>query len=187
MSATPKRRTKIAVASAIAALVVLIASATFGSFGYSSVCGRCGAIRETEEWQIPLTSIAIFRHSSVHASAVSTVLERNGIVSNHDHQWLFSQGGGNGVRCAIGEGRHIRPVVESDGVGAVIAASQRFGEFQFRDRVIHALFNPKTSEAVRGLGMSVATNGFPDASAFRSWLSHKADSFDETVAMYQKR
>jgi hypothetical protein len=185
MSTTPNSRKRIAIACAIVAVVGLTVSALFGRFGFVSVCGRCGAIRDTTEWQIPLTSLTVFRLSSEHASSVSEVLTRTGIVAAHEHKWLFCQGGGNGVRCAIGEGRHIRPAVESDGVAAVIAASQRFGELQFRDRVLRALFDPKTAEAVRGFG--TLTNGFADASAFRLWLSQETESFDETVAIYQKR
>lgn len=69
----------------------------------------------------------------------------------------------------------------------MIAASQTFGEVQFRDRLLRALFDPKTSEAVRSLGMSVPTNGFPNAPAFRTWVSQETELFNETVAMYQKR
>ena len=187
MSTTPNRRKRVAVAFAIAALVVLTASALFGRFGFSSVCSQCGVMRDTTEWQIPLTRISVFRHSSENATPVSIVLSRGGIVPTHEHQWLFCQGSGNGVGCAIGEGRHIRPSMESDGVAAVIAASQRFGDLQFRDRVLHALFDPKTSEAVLGLGMNAPTNGFSDASVFHAWLTQETPSFDEMVAMDQKR
>lgn len=187
MSTTPHRLKKIAVAFAIVALVVLAASALFGRFGFTSVCSQCGAIRDTTDWQFPLTSVTVFSHSSEHASPVSTVLTSSGIVATHQHQWLFCQGGGNGVKCAIGGGRHIKPVVESDDVAAIISASQRFGELQFRDRLLHALFDLKISEAVRGLGMNAPTNGFSDAPAFHAWLARESPSFDEMVAMYQKR
>jgi hypothetical protein len=187
MSTTPNRRKKIAVAFTLVALVMFAASALFGRFGFTSVCSQCGAIRDTTDWQIPLTSVTVFSHSSERGSPVSTVLTSSGIIATHQHQWLFCQGGGNGVTCAIGEGGHVRPVVESDGVAAIISASQRFGELQFRDRLLHALFDPKTSEAVRGLGMSAPTNGFSDATMFRAWLTQETESFDEMVAMYQKR
>lgn len=185
MSAPPNSRKRFAIACTIVAAVGLTVTALFGRFGFTSVCSRCGAIRETTDWQIPLTSLTVFSHSSEHASPVSAVLTSSGIIAVHEHKWLLCQGGGNGVRCAIGEGRHIRPAVQSDGVAAVIAASQRFGELQFRDRVLRALFDPKTAEAVCGL--CTPTNGFVDASAFRLWLSRETESFDDMVAMYQKR
>jgi len=91
------------------------------------------------------------------------------------------------VTCAIGEGRHIRPVVQSDGVASVLAAGQRFGEVQFRDRLVRLMFDSKTSEAVRGLGLCAPTNGFTDATEFHTWLSRETEFFDEMVTMYQKR
>lgn len=171
----------------IIVLVVIIASATFGAFRYSSVCTTCGAIQNTTEWQIPLTTIGIFHHSSQRPTSVSTTLLRSGVVGMHEHQWLFSQGGGNGVRCAIGGGRHIAPVVQSGGVAAVIAASQQFGVLQLRDKLLHALFDPRTSEAVRVLGANVPTNGFPNASALHAWVEQEMEIFDEMVATREKR
>jgi hypothetical protein len=141
-----KRKKRFLIVGASVLLIALVASALFGRFGFTSVCSRCGEIRDTTEWQIPLTSVTVFSPSSEHTSPVSTALTTSGIVAAHEHQWLFCQGGGNGVTCAIGEGRHIRPVVQSDAVAAIIAASQRFGETQFRDRLLRALFDPKTSE-----------------------------------------
>src|SRR5690348_15012967 len=103
MSTTPNRRKKIAISLAIVALLVLAASALFCRFEFTSVCSQCGATRDTTDWQIPLTSVRVFSHSSEHASPVSTVLVSSGTVATHQHQWLFCQGGGNGVKCAIGE------------------------------------------------------------------------------------
>ena len=172
---------------AAATLVLLGLAAAFGRFSFTSVCSRCGAIRDTTEWQVPMTRISVFSHSSERASPVSAVLTRSGIVGAHEHQWMFCQGAGNGVSCAIGEGRHIRPGVLSEGAAMVIGASQRFGELEFRDRLLRTLFDPKTSEAVRSLGMRAPTNGFPDASTFQTWLSRESESFDEMVAMCQKQ
>lgn len=187
MAPTPTPR-KRRIAPVLAAVGLLLSgSALFGAFGFSSVCTRCGAIRDSTEWQIPLTRITIFRTSSEHQTPVSTELLRSGVVSNHEHQWLFSSGGGNGVICAIGEGRHIIPVVESSGVAAILAAGQRFGEVQFRDRLVRFIFDSKTSEAVRVLGLSAPTNGFTDATEYHAWLSREAEFFDDTVRMYRKR
>ena len=89
--------------------------------------------------------------------------------------------------CALGEGRYIRSVVQSDGVAAILDASQRFGEIQFRDRLILLMFDPKTSEAVRVLGFNVPTNGFTNVTGFRAWLGDKTESFEDKIKVYQKR
>lgn len=187
MSTKPTRlKRRIAFVIPILALF-LICSIFFGAFGFSSICTRCGAIRDTTDWQIPLTSVTLFRTSSERQTPVSAELLRSNVVVKHDHQWLFISGAGNGVTCAIGEGRHIRPVVQSDGVASILDASERFGEVQFRERLVRLMFDPKTSEVVRGLGFSAPTNGFTDAAEFRSWLGRNRDFFEDMVQMYQKR
>src|SRR4051794_30310553 len=125
MSTTPNTRMR---AGVVCAIIPLVASTMFGAFRYTSLCGQSGAIQDTSECQSPLIHITLFRHSSSHAAPVSAVLTSNRIVAPHQHQWLFCQGAGNGVTCAIGSGRHIRPAVQSNGVAAVIEATQRFGE-----------------------------------------------------------
>ena len=119
-----------------------------------------------------------------HTTPVSATL--NGIVGEHQHHWLFSPGGGPGIRCALGPGHFITPAVKSEQVAAILEASQRFGELQFRDRLVNALFDPKTSEAVRRLSMSAPTKGFPEISLFRAWQAQETNSFEETITMLQK-
>src|SRR5215204_6449400 len=96
-----KRLVGIAMFAALATVVTL--ALMMGPFGYTSVCNRCGALRSTTEWQLPMTSLTVFRSSTESESPLSRVLLTNGIVAAHSHQWLFAQGGGNGVKCAIGK------------------------------------------------------------------------------------
>ena len=166
----------------VGVIVLLLAgSSIFGAFGSSSVCNRCGKIRDTRRWEIPLTRVALFSTSSEHETPVSMELVRSGTISEHEHEWLFSSGGGNGVTCALGEGRHIRPAVQSEGVASILATSRRFGEVQFRDRLVKLMFKPKTAEAVRFLGIDVPSVGFTDASEFHKFLDDKMEYFDLLV------
>ena len=56
-------------------LVALASLITFtlvrGKFGYVSVCDRCGALRKTTEWQVPSTSLPVFRRSTESDSPLS--------------------------------------------------------------------------------------------------------------------
>ncbi len=170
-----------------ALILVLVIAALYGAFGSTSVCTKCGAVQQATDWQIPFTSVTVFRYTSVQSTPVSDILVRNGLVPRHDHQWSFCAGGGNGIRCAIGDGSRILPSVESSNAANIISASQQFNEIQFRDRMLLALFDPKTSDTIRQLGMLVPTNGFPDATTFHAWLGENSELFDETVALYKKR
>jgi hypothetical protein len=184
MVMTPKKKRVVFICFAIAVLGV---SAVYGLFNYSSVCTQCGAMQRTFEWQIPLTSITLLRHSSEHATPASAALVRSGIIMKHEHQWLFCGGYGNGIMCAIGGGRHIAPAVQSEGVGTIISASQQYGELAFCDRILKALLDEKTSENVRMLGMRVPKNGFANRLEFHTWLVQESEWFDEMVALNQKK
>jgi len=173
MIANPARKQRRLALVVGCGVLLLAGSAWFGTFGFSSVCTHCGAMRYAKERQIPLTRITLFRTSSEHQTPVSVELFRSGAVSKHEHQWMFSSGTGNGVRCAIGQGRHIRPDVQSEAVASILNASHRFGEVQFRDRFVQLIFDPKTSESVYHLGFLAPTNDFTDAAEFRAWLDRE--------------
>ena len=147
-------------------------------FSYASVCSKCGAIKHTTEWQFRRTSIGIFSQSSTQETPLSLALSSSGIVKNHSHEWLFSQGGGNGVRCALGEGHAIRGSVESEGLAQVLLATERFGEVQFRDRLLQMVFDAQSSEMARGVGITVPTNVLLQAQSFREWMIEEIKVLD---------
>lgn len=178
-----KRPSRWVVYPLLAAVVALVAVGLYGNFASTAVCSRCGAMREMVEWQIPATFITLFRHSMIHATPVSEALMSSGLVPPHEHSWLFCHGGGNGVLCALGEGRHILPLMQSKNVAAILGASQQFKEQTFRDQLLQALFDPKTAAAVRSLEMSVPPNGFADAKSFHAWLALEKEGFLENIAV----
>jgi hypothetical protein len=173
------------VASGTAVAVLASYVAFCGAFGYSSVCSRCGAVRLTTEWQIPRTSIPVFSHSSIRQTPVSLCLTTNRIVPPHGHQWVFAQGGGNGVRCALGSAHMVRSTVESSEVAQLLEAVERYGERSFRDKVLTNLFDDSTTHLVRTL--SVPSGGFTNAPQLRAWISEESVYFDEMVTTFRNR
>lgn len=145
MESVRHSRMKWFVIGGVAAAALGIYVAFFGAFGYSSVCSRCGAVRQTTEWQIPRTSIPILSRSSVRQTPVSLSMTTNRIAPPHGHQWVFAQGGGNGVRCALGRARLVRSTVESSQVAQLLTALERYGERGFRDKVLTNLFDDSTT------------------------------------------
>lgn len=179
-----QRRTAIGL---FAALVLLVTFTLIsGPFGYSSVCDRCGALRRTTNWQLPLTEFTVFSSSTEADTPLSRVLVTNSIVPPHTHHWLFGQGGGNGVRCAIGPGRHIRPAAESDEFAALVLALHQRGQIAFRDRVLRGVFDPDTSHLFRGLSFSSHADTM-SAAEMQGWIAEQSEFLDETVTAYKKR
>jgi hypothetical protein len=157
-----------------------------GPFGYSSVCDKCGASRHTTDWQLPLTDLTVFTYSTESDSPLSRVLLTNGIVPAHSHHWLFSVGGGNGVRCAIGPGRHIRPAAGSEEFAAIVLTLHQRGQIDFRDRVLRGVFDPRTSELFWRLGFN-APKTTTSATEIQGWIAEQSEYLDEMVAAYKKR
>jgi hypothetical protein len=120
-----------------------------GPFYSSSVCGRCGAVKVTTLWQIPRTQITFYSRSSLRSTPVSLVLATNQIISSHKHDWLFVQGSGNGIHCALGSASEIRIASDTPHVARLIGTLHQFGEPDFRDKVITNLFDPDVCSEVR--------------------------------------
>ena len=186
MKALSKKQRWIAIG--LFAVVATLAAFTLmsGPFGYFSVCDRCGALRRTTNWQIPSTSLTFFTHSTETESALSQVLLTNGIVQPHEHHWLFGHGGGNGVKCAIGTGRHIRPAVDSQEFAGLVLLLHTAGETDFRDRVLRGVFDPDTSHFFRSLSFS-APKPPTGSTELRNWIADESQYLDEFVDPYKER
>lgn len=155
-------------------------------FRYSSVCDKCGALRHTTDWRFPLTRVTVFTYSTESDSPLSRALLTNTIVPAHGHHWLFAQGGGNGVRCAIGQGRHIRPAAESEEFAALVLAMHQRGQLSFRDRVLRGVFDPDTSHLFRGLSFR-APKVTMSAAEIQGWITEQSEYLDEVLAAYNQR
>lgn len=176
--------------AAIGVFAVLATVATFTFIGdpfrYSSVCDRCGAFRRTTNWKLPLTEFTAFSHSSESDSLLSRVLLTNSIVQPHTHHWLFDNGGGRGVKCAIGPGRQIRPAVDSKEFARLVLTLHTQGLISLRDRVLQGALVPETSHLFHGLSFSTPKDP-TTAAEMQSWFSEQSENLDEMVAEYKKK
>lgn len=185
MNDKPKHSKKLVALVSVVALLLVI-TLTFGAYSSSSVCKKCGIVKDSIDWQIPLSNITLFGTASEHETPVSVALVRNGVVTGHKHKWLCIHGGGNGVLCAIGEGRHISPAVESKEVASVLDASSRFGETKLREQLVRLMFDPKTSRMVLHLGHRFPESGFKNASDFHAWFEEKKEDFFYEIEVFQR-
>jgi hypothetical protein len=158
-----------------------------GPFCYTSVCGQCGTLQQTTEWQLPHGRFTFFRRSSERATPLSSTLLMNGIIAPHRHEWVFANGGGNGITCAIGEGSYIRPVVESPAFARLIDTLHRHGQNALRDKVLRGAFDPSIAHLVYGLTFSVPTNGFADSADLRAWIGKQSACFDDATALFKNK
>jgi hypothetical protein len=138
-------------------------------FRSCSVCDRCGLLLFTTNWQLPLTEFNVFSYSSEIETPLSQVLSKNGLVQSHPHHWIFSNGGGNGVQCAIGTGRYLRPAAQSQEFAALIQTLHEHGQDALLERVLKKTFDPRTSTSMRTWSFFVPKD--PTDSELQAWIN----------------
>jgi hypothetical protein len=145
----------------------------FGQFESSEICTTCGQMQDVTEFQLPFTSFTYFTTRRQTATPFSIAMNRAGLVpSNHKHQWLYATGGGNGVKCAIGEGRHLLTAVTSPEVATFLQATATYQGRAATRTWTTALLDPtKSDNAATAIRCAhVPPAGFATKAAYDSWL-----------------
>jgi hypothetical protein len=143
-------------------------------FYYDSFCSQCGAYKWSLEWQLPHSEMWFFRHSRISETALSRYLTSSSTVSRHVHRWLFAHGGGNGIRCALGDGDSIRSSMTSSEVARFLQATRAYGGSDEYRAYLRLTFDRDHSLTIRMLANSIPTNGFQTKAAYHSWIEEQA-------------
>ncbi|MEW6302250.1 MAG: hypothetical protein AB1705_02190 [Verrucomicrobiota bacterium] len=147
-------------------------------FSYLSVCRRCGMTQLSVNWKLPPTDATVFTQKKQRETPLSRVLLTNNLVGAHDHEWIFSHGGGHGVRCALGVGREILPAVDSASFARLIEVLHQQGEIEFRDKVLKAALNPLPGNRMWHLGQDLPVNATTNKTALREWIAERSEFFE---------
>ena len=186
MRGSTARRRKTAVAACAATALWILLAWVNGPFRYGSVCDRCGALQSTTEWRLPFTGLPVFAHSTESETPLSRVLMTNGIVSSHAHHWLFGHGSGNGVKCAIGPGRHVSPTAASEDFATLVLMLHRNGQSELQGRVLSGAFDPRTSRMVGCLAVD-APPATASAEELQAWFVEQLGSVKEFLPNEPRR
>jgi hypothetical protein len=152
-------------------------------FNSGRICTDCGRLQHTSERQLPLTSITYWSSTWIEETPLSKMADA-GLIGPHAHHWLYANGGGNGVVCAIGDGRHIVPAIHQPAVASFLRCVAAYlGPEQAR-RWLSVALNPERSmnlhSAIMGLGFPA--DGFSDSARFKAWWEANRATFDEITA-----
>lgn len=94
------------------------------TFDWIEVCGDCGVMRQSSARQLPMVPISFWtRH---YESSTPLSQQVSPVVGTHTHRWSFVHGSGNGVLCAIGEGRHVASMTRNVDVLTFLQETQRY-------------------------------------------------------------
>lgn len=135
-----------------------------GFFNETEVCTHCGAIRNTRRtlW-IPI--------SEIRQTPLSTYQQSLEASHPQPHRWMFANGGGGPVRCALGRGRELyRPIRNPETVEALKSIRKYRGDAEAAIWTAHIL-DPETSS---------------DANMALYFLTDRQDDFESNYAMARK-
>ncbi|MFN0052533.1 MAG: hypothetical protein ACKV0T_10085 [Planctomycetales bacterium] len=147
-------------------------------FHYFSVCGDCGAVRNSSERQIPVFPFPYWRSHAIQETVLSRTVARLGLIGQHEHRWLFGHGGGNGIQCALGSGRHIRKSADSDLVAIFLENTWEYeGEESAGEWLAFAL-SPDDSQR---MWSALSLTKFPEVGCtstdeYRAWRTAAAEN-----------
>lgn len=150
---------------------VFLAVAWWASFYSSSFCTVCGQELSTTEWQVPLTQITYWRWQRLRNTPLSDAISRQSVAGKHEHAWSFAHGGGNGVMCAIGQGRHlVTAALSPDIANFVDAVAIHQGRSVARAWVAMLLAPDQSMRVSTVIRMAdVPASGFADREQFQRW------------------
>lgn len=149
-----------------------------GEFSYYSICQSCGKWRTTRVIGVHAWNWSLLTRHEERDTPLSLFLWEDGIGKPHEHIWLFGHGGGNGVKCAIGPGRHLAGNVNSALLVRFLGDAWRFGQSAVASNVLMVAMNPKTAFDVRHLTSGYPETGFVTRSYFLDWM-HENESYLE--------
>ena len=161
----------------IATLVVigLCCLSYYDPYRYTSVCVKCGALRSATVFQLPLSDVELFQHTSIHESILSKALTNLHLVSKHDHHWMMAHGGGHRILCALGKGRHVAASATDNDVPQLIIASRQFEDAGFTDNLVQRALDSRTTQAVWQLAKSLAAVKPANKNDFEAWKVEEAE------------
>ena len=154
-----------------------------GIFSYGSVCGKCGALQSASEFRIGPMRIPVIWQQTTTETLSSRGLEKMGLGCGRQHVWLFASGGGAGVKCAIGPGRHIWWVSDSQELLEFLRCCRQFQETGTAASMLAAALSPKSSWDARCLMKTFPKSGFARKEDFRSWIAEQENTLPEYKAI----
>ncbi|MFO0914576.1 MAG: hypothetical protein U0795_16580 [Pirellulales bacterium] len=107
-------------------LICAVGALRFSTFGSLSVCTHCGCRLSATDFQLPLVPVTYWRQQKIEATPLSIVARDLGLVKPHAHDWDLIQGGGNGIRCALGQGGELSRALRSPQVTQFLLDTSRY-------------------------------------------------------------
>ena len=164
------------------ALLVLVGPCRLS---YFRVCSTCGCVEHGSDRQLPMLPVTYWHSGAIEETPLSRAAREGGVVAEHPHNWLFGHGSGNGTTCAIGEGRHLLTVVNSQRVADFIRCLAAYRGSAEAQRWLRVGLDPRAPNMMAFAldRTSFPSGGFADRGGFNAWLSAHRDELDSLTSL----
>ena len=179
----PCKRVWVGMACITGILLILVSFET-DEWHYSSICRACGKSRSSRE--VHLLWWVVMPHHQEEDTRMSLALTTNGMVTVHDHDWLFAQGGSKSVSCAIGGGRHLSASVKSERLIRFISDAWRFGQLQTSTNMLAVAMTPNSSHDALWLIADYPQDGIESQREFLEWMGEHREEFESRAKEIRK-
>jgi hypothetical protein len=171
---TGKLRIRIIVLIVIVLIVFYLIF--IGPFSSVSVCRICGAEKIS-------TKLFGIEHDTEKTTPLSAFVTEKHIAGEHNHIWLFGQGSGGGVMCAIGEGRHLFWTIDNKGVVSFLDLVNTYDGKEQARAYLERFLNPDRMLDAREFSLSKEEEiELNSKEKFDKWLSGKEKAYKEDRA-----
>lgn len=160
----------------LAVIVLLLFTITgpllyWARFQSYSICFDCAQIRDSIAWEIPFVHRKLFETVETNSTRLAEIIETNELVGQHEHDWKFVFGSGNGSPMVFGISQSISSAMISTGTGNFLEALIRHGEPQEAREWLAGLRDAKQAEWSRCIAERLGGRTFATAEDFRSWVA----------------
>ncbi len=143
-----------------------------GFFRWTSICEVCGAEQNTTE------ILWLFPWHRFKDTPLSEFVRREDIQGVHTHQWLFCQGGGNGILCALGSAHNLLSIVQDQSTQRFLGAVKRFKGPEEARVWLQKFLEPKQSDNLRSF-FHPEQDDIKDKQSFNGWLEAQTLNWKE--------
>lgn len=152
-------------------LSVATGLAYWARFESYSVCVECALKKESVAWEIPFVHKKMFETSQVVSNRLSEVIRIHDLSSQHEHNWQFVFGSGNGSSMVFGTTRSIASAMTSASTGDFLDVMMVHAGKGESLEWLDSFRNEDRAEWCRCIAESMNGVTFSSSDDFRQWLS----------------
>lgn len=136
-----------------------------------SVCYHCALKREAVVWEVPFIHKKIFETAEVYSTTLSDVILAHELMDEHEHDWKFVFGSGNGSPLVFGTSRGVASVMTSSKAGEFLDLVMQYSGRTEARRWLAGYRDFDRAEWCRCIAEAAHGLSFAHTDDFESWLA----------------